>query len=592
MIRRLKERARSWAIRTPLRGKLRIYYIGVFVPMLLLMIFLISGMVRRNLANDEHDMETMATGLRYSLTDQVNLASAAADSIYQSDYIDRFLNEQYETPLDYYEAYQEYRRNAMFEDLVNSAHLHIVMYAENPTILNGGYFGKIENIRETDWYQALEKSGRDEILFFWFDDYRRPKSMANRKLIFAKKLNMVTHTGCAKVVKVEIDYNSLMGAVNNSLQPDRKIYLCQNGYVMLSNTGSNDYAMPFRAFDRANDVRYTMNFTLYGQDLQIYVMKSRMDSFTWLYRSLPLILALLLLTFGLLGLIMHGIDLSIVTRILRVASAFESVNEPRLRHIHGEEGTDEIGVMVRNYNQMADRTNSLIRTVYQDRLRQQESDIARQNAELLALHSQINPHFLFNCLESVRMHSVLRHEEDTADMIENLALLLRQNAEWNEDSITIEEEMKLVGAYLGLQKYRFGYRLSYEIDVADELRAVRIPKMTLVTFVENACVHGVESKTTGVWIFVRVYMEQDELCMEIEDTGEGMSEEMQADIRDRMENASIEKLKSKGRIGIVNACLRLKMMTHEEVRFILDSEAGIGTTIQIRIPKSELRMGA
>lgn len=107
---------------------------------------------------------------------------------------------------------------------------------------------------------------------------------------------------------------------------------------------------------------------------------------------------------------------------------------------------------------MAARTNELIQTVYKNKLVEQEMLVSRKNAELLALHSQINPHFLFNALESIRMHSILKNENETADMVEKLAVMQRQYVEWGEDSVTIEQEVEFVKAYLALQKYRFGER--------------------------------------------------------------------------------------------------------------------------------------
>ena len=202
-------------------------------------------------------------------------------------------------------------------------------------------------------------------------------------------------------------------------------------------------------------------------------------------------------------------------------------------------------------------------------------DIARQQAELLALHSQINPHFLFNALESIRMHSVLRGENETAQMVEKLAVIERRNANWDDDNTTVENEMDFVDAYLGLQKYRFGDRLSYEVDVEEGCKKVIIPKLSIVTFVENACVHGIEEKSSPGWIFVRI---------EIEDTGGGLSDEDAAVLHNKMENASLDLLKSKGRIGVVNACLRLKMATDDRVRFSVESEKGIGTTVTVVIP--------
>ena len=166
-------------------------------------------------------------------------------------------------------------------------------------------------------------------------------------------------------------------------------------------------------------------------------------------------------------------------------------------------GKDEIGSLMRNYNRMVARTNELIQIVYKNKIKEQEMLVERQNAELLALHSQINPHFLFNALESIRMHSLLKNEYETADMVEKLALMQRQYVEWGNDSVEIRREMEFVRAYLGLQKYRFGERLSYSLEVEEDCLDIKIPKMTVVTFVENACVHGIEAKTAPGWIFVR-----------------------------------------------------------------------------------------
>ena len=101
---------------------------------------------------------------------------------------------------------------------------------------------------------------------------------------------------------------------------------------------------------------------------------------------------------------------------------------------------------------------------------------------------------------------------------------------------------------------------------------------------ENACVHGIESKGTPGWIFVRIFKEDEKVCLEIEDTGSGMDEEKANILLERMTDANIDMLQSKGRVGIVNACLRLKMITNDEVHFELESEEGVGTLIQIQIP--------
>lgn len=249
---------------------------------------------------------------------------------------------------------------------------------------------------------------------------------------------------------------------------------------------------------------------------------------------------------------------SFTKRIRGLSKVFQSVNGEHLVQMAHEDGRDEIGSMIRNYNRMVKRTNELIQTVYKNKIKEQEILVGRKNAELLALQSQINPHFLFNALESIRMHSLLKNEYETADMVEKLALMQRQYVEWGNDSVEIRREMEFVRAYLGLQKYRFGERLSYSLEVEEDCLDIKIPKMTVVTFVENACVHGIEAKTAPGWIFVRICQKQKALYLEVEDTGCGMDASQMQELKERMLNASIDMLKDGGRVGIINACLRLK----------------------------------
>ena len=238
---------------------------------------------------------------------------------------------------------------------------------------------------------------------------------------------------------------------------------------------------------------------------------------------------------------------------------------------------------------MASRQNELVQTVYKEKLKEQEINIARQNAELLALHSQINPHFLFNALESIRMHSFIKKEYETAHMVEMLAVMERQNVEWGNDDVSVSEEVGFVQAYLELQKYRFGERLSYQIELDDTCRMYLIPKLSLVTFVENACVHGIERKPSPGWVFVRVYEKQGQVCLEVEDTGIGMPEKFLEQMQKDVENLNIEKIREMEHIGVSNACLRLKMSSQNTAKFLFESEEGVGSSVTVQIPAEKLR---
>lgn len=166
----------------------------------------------------------------------------------------------------------------------------------------------------------------------------------------------------------------------------------------------------------------------------------------------------------------------------------------------------------------------------------------------------------------------------------------RQYVDWGTDTISIREELQFVEAYLELQKYRFGDRLSYKIEAEPDCLHYCVPRLTLVTFVENACVHGLENKTAPGWIFVRCCCRDGHLYMEIEDTGHGMDSGLLLTLQEKMENASMQLLKENERVGILNACLRLHMATDNTVKFQLESEEDSGTIVTISIPEEKLRI--
>lgn len=565
----------------------------LYVFCVLLPLVVTDSIVLHIVMNDQHNkqqhaMENEANAIQYSLTKSIDYAAATAKQIYMNEYIERYLNHDYAGALAYVEAYQDFVKTTLFKGAAGMDNTIITMYADNPSIVNGGVFSQLSVIEGMRWYQTFEESGKDELLLFYYDNEKSPVVEPKRKILFLKKLDFYSGSSCDKFLKIELDYgNMVRGLVK--LGYEFPVYVCQGNRVLLANDGHSSINQNFERFDLMDKVGVCKEMSLYGSDLQVYVLSPETDVLKNIRANMPLI-ALLILTNAILPWrLMRELNRSLTVRIEQLSQVFDKVEDEELSRIGEISGNDEIGKLMENYNRMAERTNDLIQTVYKDRIREQEMDIAKQSAELLALHSQINPHFLFNALESIRMHCVLRNEPEIAEMVEKLAVMERQNVDWSSDTVEIGKEMEFVEAYLGLQKYRFGDRLSYELDVDEDCLELTIPKLTVVTFVENACIHGIESKTAKGWIFVRIYKERMEsgtelLYIEVEDTGSGLKEEERLRLLETMQNASIDRLKEKGRVGMVNACLRLKMVSDNQAKFALDSEQGIGTIVQIQLP--------
>jgi two-component system sensor histidine kinase YesM len=532
-------------------------------------------------------MENIASAVKYNFFYDVEEAAGATKKIYMNKYVNQFLDKQFETQLDYFLSYQAFMKDSLFESSIGSTASKITMYADNPTIVSGGEFKRLAPVKDQQWYQYLISSNQDGVLYIYYDSSSIPTVDAKKRITFLRKLNFYQRDGFEKIVKMDLDYSSMVQSFAK-MNYDAPVYVCWNNKIILSNQGHSGLWDDFDTFDLQNQVGYETTFASYGMDLQIYVLKPKTVILSQIINNIPLIALLIMINTVLPWLFMKMISQSFTERLKELSEAFKRVDDEKLMEIKNVRGEDEIGMVMRNYNRMVTTINDLIQTVYIDRLREQEMDIERQNAELLALHSQINPHFLFNALESIRMHSLLKNEKETACMVEQLARMERQNFDWGTDFITVKEEISFVEAYLQLQKYRFGDRLSYKLDIMEECLDYRIPKLTIVTFVENACVHGIESKSTEGWIFVRIYLKDEMFYLEIEDTGEGIQESFLEELKYKMEHASIDKLKDKKGVGILNACLRLKMATEDKVSFDLESEAGLSTMITIKIPVSYL----
>ncbi len=573
-----------------LKRKMLVLYLGcVLMPLVITDTFVFGIVIRSEQGNERHKMQNVVSAVKYSLKTETERAAALAKSIYLNRYINEFLTRTYDSDLEFYNAYLEFMKDTLFESSLGSEQMKVVMYSDNPTIVSGSEFQKLERVEDTEWYQEFRDSGQEMMMYCYYDTSGLLEATPSRKISLIRKLNLYQRDSCEKVLKIDLDYSGLTRNLVN-MNYEFPIYVCENGSVLLSNKSDQGVLKPFEPFVYRQLTEYTYDFQIYGQELEVCVLRVNNGLVEYIQRNLPLLFLLVCINILLPWILVRNINRSLTYRIQRLGEVFaKGCESEELSMVEDATGNDEISVLMRNYNWMAARQNELVQTVYKEKLKERETDIARQNAELLALHSQINPHFLFNALESIRMHSFLKKEYETAHMVEMLAVMERQNVDWGNDDVTVREEVGFVQAYLELQKYRFGDRMSFRIEVEDSCRMYLIPKLSLVTFVENACVHGIESKPAPGWVFVRVFLHQGDLCLEVEDTGVGIAEEMLEQMRKAVEDLSIEKILQMEHIGISNACLRLKMKSQNTARFLFESEQGVGSCVTVRIPVEKLK---
>ncbi len=567
-----------------------LYFYCVMLPLVLTDTVICGMFIHDEKEAREVRLKNMVKSVEYMMNSAADEAAALSENIYFNKYINEFLNKEFSSGLDYYNQYQELLKDSLFDSSLGTSNATITMYTDNPTVVNGGRFWKMESIKGKAWYEEFLASGQEMQMYFYFEASGTTNLKLPRKASFVRKLDRYKRDPYEKLLKIDLDYTQINQNLIMANYEDR-VYVCKDGKIIFSNSRKLNPQQDFEKIIGVNRKKgeYIESFHLFGQDLDIYAIPKKDIFFQGILQHWLTVVLLILFNILIPCVFMQALRRTFTERLEILNRTINYRGQGKLEKIQGIQGTDEIAVLMRNYNSMVQENNDLIETVYKSRLKQQEINFARQKAELLALHGQINPHFLFNVLENIRMRSVLKQEYETAEMIEQLSIMERQYVEWGTDLLPIQEERKFVEAYLKLQKYRFGNRLSYTIEVEEGCEDYKIPKLSLVTFVENACVHGIEDKAAQCWIFVRVSQKQEELYMEIEDTGSGMPEEYLSILKEKMEHASIEMLKQKGSVGMVNACLRLKMYTEGQVKFVLESEEHVGTIVTISIPLHVLK---
>jgi len=232
---------------------------------------------------------------------------------------------------------------------------------------------------------------------------------------------------------------------------------------------------------------------------------------------------------------------------------------------------DETGQMHRNFRIMVQRINDLINENYLKQLAIKES-------EYKALQAQINPHFLYNTLESINWHAKIAGQPHISRMVESLAYLMRHSINQQEPLVTLGEEMTFISHYITIQKVRFEERLDFRMDIPEELRSCVVPKLVLQPLVENAIQYGLERIIGTCSIRISASRREHMLVIEVHDNGPGIDQKA-------IELIFAGKLRTrKTGLGIRNIHERIRLMFGEEYGLQIESKPGEGTTVRIRVP--------
>lgn len=570
-----------------LKNKLILLYLAaVLIPILLTNLFFYQ-MTADNVRSDKvkdlrQSLERNKDNFRKMIDNIVSFSSV----IYNDGPLYSALDEDYSGEEQILYAFSEVFNNSINRFVpLNKQFYNAYLYTDNPTLIHAGMIRLIDDETESsDWYRETSTaSGSRKWLVYTNsssceqNEYRIATTDCDalylsviRDLDFYKG-----YSHYRKILKVDIQPQYMKSTLFDNSFPGEIYLVNPAGEVVYSSQIDSTYRPDdpppsgmTLITSSIDDIEYLKGWKVAGLYKKEVIDRSLLGS-----RTFIVVLTCANLLFP--GFILLLFSRSLIARLGMLLGGMKGVKNQRFDQLQVRPAQDEIGQLTKEFNTMSARINELIQDVY-------IAELDRRQAQFNALQSQINPHYLYNTLEAIRMNCLIKNEDETASMIKLLGRGFRRSLSWDQDRIPFAEEMEFVQDYLDIQQFRFGNHLSYQLEVDDRTYDIRIPKMTILSLVENACVHGIEHLEYPGRIEVTAKLVKERVHIRVADNGVGMDRDRLVEL---LTNIRRDHLTPQDRhIGIKNGYDRLKWHFDGAFEFNIDSEPGLGTIIRIDIP--------
>lgn len=274
---------------------------------------------------------------------------------------------------------------------------------------------------------------------------------------------------------------------------------------------------------------------------------------------------------------------SLEARLKKLRRQMHLVATGRYGAVEAVTGKDEIGEIYQELEKMMGDIQELTSNMVEEKVQKEKLHTHQKEVEFKMLASQINPHFLYNTLETIRMKARVNQQEEIEDLVKMLAKIMRRNIQVSSQMVSLRSEIELIENYLKIQNYRFGDRIESRIEVDPEVDLdMEVMLLIIQPFVENAFVHGLEAMSEKGELTVTVSQDEKDVIIRIIDNGVGMPYYKLGDLRHALNAGENDRT----HIGINNVNQRMKLQYGEEYGIKIESWENAGTKVELRIPKS------
>ncbi len=514
-----------------------------------------------------------------------------SDIIYSDEDMYRHINNRYANIKECMEDYNAYLGNAWSNILPYNTNIVLfTVYTDNSALLNGNHLQRIDYYAQNqDWFSKYEPLAGKSV-FICHSDALTTGAPRTKMVSYFRRLNYLRSDDYKHFLKITFRFDMLDKFLKSENLPG-VLYVVDKDNVIIaqSNRQAKVYGdTEFVSFDTVeiDSRQVVLNNTIRAMDGWQVICILNQDFMAEAFRfNWMQMFALILIVTVFASIVIYAISISFYKRIAMIVDHMGKLAKEEYVLIPEEKkGNDEIGMMITSMNSMIIKIRSLIEDVYKAKLRDTQLELLQKQSELSALQCQVNPHFMFNVLETIRIKSYLRNEFETSRIIKYMSKIFRKLLLWNHDLIELGAEINFIQEYLQIQQYRYEDELDFDISVDESLLPLKIPKMTLQTLVDNACDHGF-SETKGLKrIRVSISRLDNKIAFKVYDNGNGMTPEQIQQVQD-MSNEE-----NKG-IGIKNVIGRLNLYFGDKYTFRISSKPGEFTEILLLIDLVELERG-
>ncbi|MGN0665770.1 MAG: sensor histidine kinase [Huintestinicola sp.] len=577
-----------------IRSKMVIMFLIVILPLFAASIILLVNM--RSIIADKSLNNAMsnADSLRTRISDIVQTAETTADKICSNTTIISFLNNHFTDETEYYNFYANNRiihdYLAVFPQIES-----IRIFVNRDDFVYNIRFSEInDGIKSSMWYREVlaghSDNGRwkvitDSVTGEFYLSFIKPMYSSDRRLLGIAVI-AISDEWIGHLLSNE-SYNAVF-ALNNGMVFHSSIESISKGSLIVNNSEVNAFDPNLREIHEDRFLGYegytiVENFTI-GETEDVFQIFLKLP-----YSAVNKEVNQLSLVYGgycglmlILSLLTIILFTSVFTRrIHQLSDTMHSVAQGNFDADFTISGNDEINILFSDLDQMVKSIQKLMDDVYRAEIQNEAFKFNQMEAEFKALASQINPHFLYNTLETIRMKAYCNNDKETADLVKKLGKFMRRCLEFKDGEVTLRSELEFTNSYLELQSARFGDRVSYSIYSEVDKDYMILP-LIIQPLVENAFVHGIEGCKTNGHIDIKVYYHKENVVIDVRDNGQGISPEKMAELEEKLRLNDTSSGKS---IGLTNVNKRVKMYHGEQYGMTVQSVQGKGTTIRVTLPR-------